>query len=108
MLAALVLDVGEILVEHDAVLACERNEAFSPCAADQREAGLARKLDAPGGEAGTRDQYRDPHAHGLDHHLGGEAASGVENLVMCAHAVLEHPARDLVDRVMAADVLHVD
>src|SRR5882724_1104669 len=41
---ALLLDIVDILVEHDAVLAGERDEALSPRAADQREAGLAGKL----------------------------------------------------------------
>ena len=108
VLAALVLDVSEVLVEHDAVFARERDEALAARAADQRQARLARKLDAPGGEARARDEDRDAHAHGLDHHLGGEAAGGVEDLVVRGDAVLEHPAGDLVDRVVAADVLHVD
>src|SRR4051812_47151148 len=108
VLAALLLDVSEVLVEHDAVLAGERNEAFSPCAADEREPGLACKLHAPGGEARPRHQDRDAHAHGLDHHLGGEPARGVEDLVVRRNAVLEHPAGNFVDRVVAPDVLHVN
>src|SRR5262245_31164601 len=35
------------------------------------------------------------------------AAGGVENLVVGGDAVLEHPSRDLVDGVVASDVLHV-
>ena len=69
---------------------------------------LPRQLDAPGGEARARDQDRNAHPHGLDHHLGGQAAGGVEDLVAAALAVAEHPAGDLVDGVVAADVLHVD
>src|SRR6478672_4268813 len=80
VLAALFLDVGEVLVEHDAVLAGERDETFSPRAPDQRQPGLARKLDAPGGEARAGDENRNAHAHGLDHHFGGEPARGVEDL----------------------------
>ena len=53
-------------------------------------------------------QNRNAHAHGLDHHLGGETAGGVEDLVVRGHAMLEHVARDLVDGVVAADVLHVE
>src|SRR2546423_190619 len=108
MLAAFLLDMGEVLVEYDAALAGECDEALAARAADQREPGLARELDAPGGETRARDQNRNPHAHGLDYHLGGEPAGGVEDLVVRAHAVLEHPASDLVDRVVPPDILHVD
>src|SRR5205085_7558618 len=80
--AALLLDASEILVEHDAVLARERNEALAARAADQREAGLARELDTPGSKAGARNQDRNAHAHGLDHHLGCEPPGGVEDLVV--------------------------
>ena len=41
VLGALVLDIGEVLVEHDAVLARERDEALAARAADQRQVGLA-------------------------------------------------------------------
>ena len=56
----------------------------------------------------TRDQDRNAHAHGLDHHLRGQPAGGVEDLVMRPHLLAEHPAGDLVDGVVAADVFHVD
>src|SRR5262249_46625945 len=69
MLGAFLFDEIEILVEHDAVLAGERDEALGAGPADQCEVGLARELDAPGGEARARHQDRDAHAHGLDHHL---------------------------------------
>src|SRR5690242_7678912 len=82
VLRALLLDIGEVLIEHDAVFAGERDEAFSARAPDQCQAGLARELDAPGGEARARHEDRDAHAHGFDHHLGGEAAGGVEDLVV--------------------------
>ena len=108
MLRALLLDIGQVLVEDDALLARERDEALAAGAADERQPGLAGELDAPGGEARARDQDRDAHAHGLDHHLGGQAAGGVEDLVAAALALAEHPAGDLVDGVVAADVLHVD
>src|ERR1700736_2798429 len=108
VLAALVFDVGEVLIEHDAVFSGERDEALAARAADQRQPRLARELDTPGGEARTRNQDRNTHADGLDHHFGCEPAGGVEDLVVRAHAVLEHPAGDLVDRVMAPNVLHVD
>src|SRR5262249_39295950 len=72
VLRALVLDVGEVLIEHDAFLAGECDEALAAGAADQRQVRLARQFDAPCSEAGARDQDRDAHAHGLDHHLGGQ------------------------------------
>src|ERR1700750_2204980 len=70
VLRALVLDVGQVLIEHDAVFARERDEAFSPRAPDQCQPCRARELDAPGGEARPRDQDGDAHSHGLDHYLG--------------------------------------
>src|SRR6185295_13900828 len=93
VLRALLLDVVEVLVEHDAAFAGERDKALAARAPDQGEVGLARELDAPGGEARARDQDRNAHAHALDHHFGGEAAGGVENLVVGRDALLEHPAR---------------
>src|SRR5262249_32467751 len=108
MLRALLLDVGEVLIEHDAVFARERDKALAAGAPDQGEVGLARKLDAPGSESGARDQNRNAHADGLDHHFRGEAAGGVEDLVVAGNAVLEHPAGDLVDGVVATDVFHID
>src|SRR3954469_24514034 len=108
VLAALLFDVGKVLVEHDAVLARERDEAFAARAANESQPRLARKLDTPRGEARPRDQDRNAHADRLDHHFGGEAAGGVEDLVVCGDAVLEHPAGDFVDRVVASDVFHVD
>src|SRR5215216_1745398 len=101
------LDIIEVLVEHDPLLAGQRDEAFSPRAPDQRQADLPRQFDAPGGEARARDQNGDAHPHRLDHHLGGEAAGGVENLVGGIDAVAIDPAGDLVDGVVAADVLGV-
>src|ERR1051326_4045296 len=101
-------DVAQVLIEHDALLAGERDEALAARAADQGEAGLAGQIDAPGGETRARDQDRNAHAHGLDHHLGGEPAGGVEDFVVRAHGVTEHPAGDLVDGVVAPDVLHID
>src|SRR5262245_15774377 len=51
VLGALLLDVAQILVEHDAVLARERDETLAARPTDQRQAGLAGKLDPPGREA---------------------------------------------------------
>src|SRR2546430_3556213 len=59
------------------------------------------KLHAPGGESGARDENRNPHAYGLDYHLGGEPPGRVEHLVVRGHAALAHPARAPVDRVVA-------
>src|SRR5215471_7629698 len=42
VLGTLLLDVVEVLIEHDALLACERDEPLAARAADQREIGLAR------------------------------------------------------------------
>src|SRR5258708_3267770 len=76
VLAALVLDVAQVLIEHDAVFTRERDEALAARAADQRQPRLAGQFDTPGGEAGTRHQNGNAHAHGLDHHLRGEPAGG--------------------------------
>src|SRR2546430_7299237 len=43
VLRALLLDVGEVLVEHDAVLAGERDEALAARPPDEREVRLARQ-----------------------------------------------------------------
>jgi len=40
-------------IENDPVFAGKRDEALAARAADQRQVCLARKLDAPGGEAGA-------------------------------------------------------
>src|SRR5712672_3360797 len=45
VLRALLLDEAEVLVEHDALLAGERDEALAASAADQRQVGLACQLD---------------------------------------------------------------
>jgi hypothetical protein len=51
MLGAFFFDISEVLVEHDAAFTRERDEALAAGAADQRQIRLARKLDAPSGEA---------------------------------------------------------
>src|ERR1700730_8710961 len=51
VLGTLVSDIGEVLVEHDAILTGERDEAFAARPSDQGEVRLAGELDAPGGEA---------------------------------------------------------
>src|SRR6059036_2684754 len=65
-------------VEDKTVLARERDESFALGAADQGQIRLARKLDAPGGETGARDQNRNPHLHRLDHHLACEPPGRVK------------------------------
>src|SRR4029450_1921929 len=60
----LVLDVVEVLVEHDPLLPRQRDEAFSARAANQRQPDLPRQLHAPGGEAGARHEDRNSHPHG--------------------------------------------
>src|SRR5689334_4806635 len=101
------LDIVEVLVVDEALLSGQCDEALSARAADQREADLPCELDAPGGEAGARDQNWDSHPHRLDHHLRGQPPRGVHDLVGGIDAVLEHPACDLVHGVVAADVLRV-
>src|SRR5436190_16348612 len=71
------LDIVEVLVEHDALLPGQRNEAFSARAPHQRKPDLPRQLDTPGGEARARDQNGDAHPHRLDHHLGGQPSRRV-------------------------------
>src|SRR5439155_9916482 len=72
------------------------------------QAGLAGEIDPPSGEAGPRDQDRDAHLHGLDDHLRGEPPSGVEDLPSRGDTVEVHVAGDLVDRVVPADILHIE
>src|SRR5262249_19540663 len=79
---ALLLDEFEVLIEHDALLARERDETLAARATHERQVRLARQFDAPGSETRARDQDRDAHAHGLDYHFRGQAAGGVENLVV--------------------------
>src|SRR5205807_6947419 len=43
-------------VVDDAALARERQKSLALCAADQREPGAAREIDAPGGESRARYQ----------------------------------------------------
>src|ERR1700721_1552950 len=99
---AFFLDISEVLIEHDSAFAGERDETLAPRPPDQRQIGFARQINAPGRKTRARNQDRDSHAHGLDHHFGGEAAGGVENLVRWIDAILEHPAGDLVDGIMTA------
>src|SRR5947207_3353079 len=99
------LDIVEHLVEHDALLPGQRNEALAAGAADQGQPDLPRQLDAPGGEARARDENGDAHPHRLDHHLGGQPSRRVHDLVAGIDVVAKHPARDLVDRIVTADVL---
>src|SRR3546814_20512731 len=68
----LVLQRGGIVVEHQALLASQRDEATALGAADQREARLLRQRDAPGGEAGARYQDGNANLHRLDNHLRGK------------------------------------
>ncbi len=74
-------------------------------AAEHGDADPGGDLVAHFGQARARHQERHPHLGGLDHHLGGEAAGGVENLVGAVHAVEPHLPGDGVHGVVAADVL---
>src|SRR5215472_7821598 len=69
-----------IAVEKDPALPGQRDEALSLRPAHQSEIGPTRQLDAPGGEAGARDQDGNAHLHAFDHHLAGKPAGGVEDL----------------------------
>src|SRR5258706_4939476 len=100
-------DESEVLIVDDALLAGQRDEGFASRAPDQGQPDLPRQIDAPGGKARARNQDRNSHPHRLDHHFGGQPPGGVENLVGRIDAVAEHPARDLVDGVVAADVFGV-
>src|SRR6266852_5373724 len=103
----LFFDESKVLVVDDALLARQRDEAFSPRAPDQPQSDLPRQIDTPGGKSRPRNQDRNSHPHRLDHHLGGQPSGGVENLVGGIDAVAIDPARDLVDGVVAADVFGV-
>src|SRR5437667_666909 len=100
-------DESQVLIVDDALLARQHDEPFSPRAPDQRQSDLPGEIDAPGGETGARNQNWNSHPHRLDHHFGGQPSGGVENLVGGIDAMAIDPARDLVDGVVAADVLGV-
>src|SRR5579872_557027 len=100
-------DIFQTLIIDDALFARERKEAFATRASDQSQPDLPRQIDSPGGEAGTRDENRNTHAHGLDHHFGSEPPGGVQNFVGGIDAVAVNPAGDLVGGVMTANVLRV-
>src|ERR1700716_671587 len=100
-------DESEVLIVDDALLARPRDEALSAGAPAQRQPNLPRQIDTPGGKAGTRNQDRNPHSNGLDHHFGSQPSRRVEDLVGGIDTVAIDPARDLVDRVVAADILGV-
>jgi hypothetical protein len=105
--AVFLLDARDIGVEHDALTPGERHEALAAGPADEGEAGLARQIDAPGGEARARGEDGDAHDHALDDHFRRQPAGGVEDLVVGRDAVEEHPAGDLVDRIVPPDVLDI-
>src|SRR6516162_649068 len=104
----LVPDDLDIAVKDNAFRASERDKPSPLGAADQGEPGLTREVDPPCGEAGARDQDRDTHLYRLDHHLGGEATGRIEDLAGWRDAMEVHVASDLVDRVVPADILHVE
>src|SRR5713226_5294754 len=81
VLGALLLDIAQVLIEHDAAFAGERDEALAAGATDEREVGLARGRDRPGGGAGAGGQDGGGGGGGRGHHLRGEPAGGVEDLV---------------------------
>jgi hypothetical protein len=105
---AFFFDVAEVLVEYDTIVAGQHHETLAAGASDQSQVGLAGKLDAPCGEARAGYEDWDSHAHGLDDHLARQAPGRIKDLVRGLDAMPEHPARDLVDRIVAADVLQID
>src|SRR5262249_30517259 len=108
MFGAFIGYIGKVLIEDDAPFACKCDEALAAGAANQRQIRLACKLDTPGGETRARDENRYAHSYCLDHHFRGEPSGGVEDLVGWRHPMLEHPAGNLVHRIVAADILHID
>src|SRR5262249_11817689 len=58
VLCGLFLDVVEVLVVNDALLARERDEAFAARAPDQRQPHLPCEIDAPGRKTRARDENR--------------------------------------------------
>src|SRR5436305_13613970 len=67
------LDARQVFVKDNALRTGDDSEPFAAHAADQRQTGLVRELNAPRGEAGARDEHGNAHPHRLDHHLRGEA-----------------------------------
>ena len=108
MAGGFLADVLRIGVVDDPLRPRQGDEALAPGPADQRQIGLAGKIDPPGGKAGTRNQDRHPHLHRLDDHLAGQPPGGVEDLVLGRDPLEEHVTGDLVHGVVPADVLHVD
>src|SRR5690349_5885134 len=68
-------------------------------APDHGDADLVRDLVAHLGEARARDEEGNLHLRRLDHHLRGEPAGGVEDLVRAVDAVEPHLPCDRVDRI---------
>ena len=101
------LGVFEVLVVNDPFFARQGDKALAARPADQRQSHLSREIDAPGRKSGTRDKDGDAHPHRFDHHLLREPASGVENLIGGIDTVAVDPACDLIDRIVAANVLGV-
>ena len=102
VLAALLLDGGEVLVEYDAVLAASATKR-SPRARPIKVNPASRvssMLQAVKLERENRigRRMRD----GLDHNVAGEPPGGVEFL-SCAGTRFRTSSRDLVDRVVVVD-----
>src|SRR4051812_46983975 len=73
-------------------------------ASDHGHADFLRDLVAHLREARAGYQKGNAHLRSLDHHFGGEAARGVEDLVVSTHVVEPHLTGDGVHRVVTADV----
>src|SRR5947209_9256289 len=75
------LDARQVLVEDNALRTGDDGESFAAHAANQRQPSLVRKLNAPRGEAGARDEYGNAHPHRLDRHAGRRQACAEKNPV---------------------------
>ena len=89
-------------------LSGEAHKPLSAHAPDQRQPNLTRDLNPPGREPGSGGQRGYAHHRGLDHHLRGQPARGVEQLVRGCHTFRVHPACNFIHGVVPPHILHVD
>src|SRR5215213_465342 len=108
MLAVFLLHRTRIGIENDPLLARKRDEALPACPPDEREIGLSRQFHPRCGEPRSRCQYRNAHLNAFYDHFRGEPTGGIENFIPRIDPVEEHPAGNLVRRIVAPDVLDVN